>query len=86
MIRRYKDLKEITVISMEECGELIQALSKCFRTEFRKDMLKNLSEEVGDVEMMISLLKKRGLINNKIVVEQKRKRKEKLKKWSNIHL
>ena len=48
-------LQELLTITMEECGELIQACSKAIRC---KDYYGNekLTEEVGDVYCMIELL------------------------------
>lgn len=77
---------ELLVITMEECGEMIQELSKCYRTELREDKLIKLSEEVADVEVMISLLRSRNLLNEDTMEEQKRKRLLKLKKYSSIKL
>ena len=48
------------VITMEECGELIQACSKSIRcNDYHNDTLK---EEIGDVMCMIELIKSNGLI------------------------
>tara|TARA_Y100001937_G_scaffold36523_1_gene52326 strand:- start:1356 stop:1607 length:252 start_codon:yes stop_codon:yes gene_type:complete len=81
-----QDIVDILIITMEECGELIQELSKCYRTGLRKDKLIKLSEEVADVEVMISLLRSRDLLNEDIMQEQKLKRLFKLKKYSSIKL
>ena len=45
---------ELMVITMEECGELIQACSKAMRT--REYSSQQLTEEVGDVMCMVGLL------------------------------
>jgi len=81
-----RDITDILIITMEECGELIQELSKCYRTELREDKLIKLSEEVADVEVMISLLRSRNLLDENTMQEQKRKRLLKLKKYSSIDL
>jgi|TARA_S200000501_G_scaffold157388_1_gene148516 NTP pyrophosphatase (non-canonical NTP hydrolase) len=81
-----QEIIDILVITMEECGEMIQELSKCYRTELREDKLIKLSEEVADVEVMISLLRSRNLLNEDTMEEQKRKRLLKLKKYSSIKL
>lgn len=44
-----------TLIAMEECGELIQAISKAKRGKLNKD---NLSEEIADVLICIHWLQK----------------------------
>ena len=55
---------ELLVITMEECGEMIEACSKAIRSE---DQINNerMIEEVGDVLVMIDLIKKRGLLKYK---------------------
>lgn len=45
-----------TMIAMEECAELCQAISKCFRYVDR-EYKKNLTEEIADVLIMIEQLK-----------------------------
>lgn len=47
--------KECLVVSMEECGELIQAISKLYRN---KPNLKNLTEEIADVLICIQYIMK----------------------------
>ena len=47
--------KECLVVSMEECSELIQAISKLYRN---KPDLKNLTEEVADVLICIQYIMK----------------------------
>ena len=44
-----------TLIAMEECGELIQAISKAKRGKLDKD---NLTEEIADVLISIHWLQK----------------------------
>ena len=76
-------LEELMVITMEECGELTQACSKAIRSE---DYINNerMIEEVGDVLVMIDLIKKRGLLKSKDLESSMKVKKEKLKKWSNL--
>ena len=84
--------KEILLILQEECAEVTQAISKCFR--FGPDQIKPgknrtninmLQEELGDLLAMIDLL-----INQKVGVTEeglnkaKRAKREKLKEWSSI--
>ena len=45
-------LQELLTITMEECGELIQACSKAIRCDDYHDN-KKLIEEIGDVQCMI---------------------------------
>ena len=75
-------LEELMVITMEECGELIQECSKAIRMqEFDRDELK---EELSDVMCMLELM-----IENKIISRSELKnganlKKLKLMKWSNL--
>ena len=76
-------LQELLTITMEECGELIQACSKAIRCD---DYYKNekLIEEIGDVQCMIDLIRQYDLvsleeINNRIDIKEKQ-----LKHWSDL--
>ena len=75
-------LEELMVITMEECGELIQECSKSIRMQdYKRDELK---EELSDVISMLELM-----IDNKIVTRQELNnganlKKMKLMKWSNL--
>ena len=71
---------ELMVITMEECGELIQACSKAMRT--REYSSPQLTEEVGDVMCMVGLLMQYGLIDEKEVEERVSVKLAKLAKWS----
>ena len=46
--------------------------------------MQNLSNEVGDVLVMIDLIKKRGLLKSKDLESRMKVKKETLKKWSNL--
>lgn len=53
-IRKYgKEMQSI--VCMEECSELIQAISKCLRG--KPDATDNLAEEMADVTICLHLLK-----------------------------
>ena len=49
------ELEELMVVTMEECGELIQACSKAIRRDKYYDN-KKILEEVGDVMCMLELM------------------------------
>ena len=70
------------IITMEECGELIEACSKAIRCENYKD--ERLTEEVGDVLFLIDLMIDRGLVTSEDISNRMEIKKEKLKKWSNL--
>ena len=76
-------LQELLTITMEECGELIQACSKAIRCDEYYNNEK-LIEEIGDVQCMIDLIRQYDLvslteINNRVDIKEK-----KLKKWSSL--
>tara|TARA_B100000900_G_scaffold413614_1_gene438028 strand:- start:64 stop:324 length:261 start_codon:yes stop_codon:yes gene_type:complete len=73
---------ELMVITMEECGELIEACSKAIRCENYKD--DRLTEEVGDVLYMIDLIIKQGLVTSEGISDRMEIKEKKLKKWSNL--
>ena len=77
-------LQELLIITMEECGELIQECSKAIRC---KDYYGNeeLVEEVGDVMCMLELLHEYDLISWSDIDERVEVKKEKLKKWSSLN-
>ena len=74
---------ELMVITMEECGELIEACSKAIRCEDYENHPK-LIEEAGDVLVMVDLMIKRGLLNQEDLDKRKEIKLKKLKKWSNL--
>ena len=73
---------ELMIITMEECGELIEACSKAIRCENYKD--ERLTEEVGDVLFLIDLMIDRGLVTSEDISNRMEIKKEKLKKWCNL--
>ena len=73
---------ELMIITMEECGESIEACSKAIRCENYKD--ERLTEEVGDVLFLIDLMIDRGLVTSEDISNRMEIKKEKLKKWSNL--
>ena len=74
---------ELVVITMEECGELIEACSKAIRCEDYKDN-ERLIEEIGDVWFMLSLIMERGLVKSEDIQDRINVKIKKLKKWSNL--
>ena len=76
-------LQELLTITMEECGELIQACSKAIRCD-DYHMNEKLIEEVGDLQCMIELMHEYDLISWEDVYERGEVKKKKLKRWSNL--
>ena len=75
-------LSELMVITMEECGELIQACSKAIRcNDYHNDSPK---EEIGDVMCMIELIKSNGLVTQREIDNQIQTKRMKLMKWSKL--
>jgi NTP pyrophosphatase (non-canonical NTP hydrolase) len=77
-----KKREEMLVITMEECGELIQACSKVIRTKGKTKYLRNLQDEIGDVMTMIEIMKMSGLVTDEQITDRMKEKKEKLMKWS----
>ena len=77
-----KKREEMLVITMEECGELIQACSKMIRSKGKTKYLRNLQDEIGDVMTMIEIMKMSGLVTDEQILDRMVEKKEKLMKWS----
>ena len=81
---------ETLLILQEECSEVAQAISKCFR--FGKDgewegttNKQRMETEIGDVLAMIDILMESGYVSDWNINEARQNKKEKLKKWSSIY-
>ena len=74
---------ELMLITMEECGELIEACSKAIRCEDYYDNDRVL-EELGDVQCMIELILDNELVRWEDVRERIKVKIEKLKKYTNL--
>ena len=75
-------LEELMVITMEECGELVQACSKKLRGS--KTSTRLLLEEVGDVQCMIDLIVENGLLAREDISSRVQVKRDKLKRWSDL--
>jgi NTP pyrophosphatase (non-canonical NTP hydrolase) len=82
---------EALVILQEECGEVIQIISKIHRyglhgynpiTKEYNDEL--LHKEIGDLLCMIDLCIKHNILKEADLEFYKEQKREKLKKWSNL--
>ena len=83
---------EALVITLEECAEVTQSISKCFR--FGIDNIKpgkpktnreHLEEEIGDLLCMIDILVEKAIVSDSNVNQARHNKKEKLKRWSNLY-
>ena len=77
------------VITMEECGELIQACSKVLRGRDSLGFISDknrieLQKEMADVRCMMDLMYKFGLLDHDETNKGILAKREKLKKWSNV--
>ena len=66
----------LLIVAMEEAGEFAQACSKVYRHNGGDWEIKCLSEEVGDLQAMINLLREEGFVDLE-VAEIKRIAREK---------
>ena len=76
-------LLQLMVITMEECGELVQACSKAIRKDNHRDN-QLLKEEIGDVYAMIQLLVKFDIVSWDELDERVGVKNKKLSKWSEL--
>ena len=83
-------IEHLLVITMEECGELIQVCSKALRKrdtnggQIPDIALQKLTAEAADVRAMIYLMHRHGLITTEGVESGMNKKLEKLKTWSEL--
>ena len=75
-------LEQLMIITMEECGELVQACSKKLRGS--KTASKLLLEEVGDVQCMIDLIVENRLLTRENISSRVQVKRDKLKRWSDL--
>ena len=84
-------LQEILDILQEECGELIVSISKTRRFGLdnrykdSETQREHLTQEAGDVMLMISLLVENGVFTIEELEQAKRRKADKLKIWSKIY-
>lgn len=76
--------QEALIITMEECGELIQACSKVIRSKGDTKYIHNLQDEIGDVMCMIEILKKHNFVTDEQIENRVEVKMNKLKKWSTL--
>lgn len=87
-----KQTHEVLIILQEECAEVIQGISKCFRfglDNFKSNTgqtnVQHLEEELGDVVTMINILVESGIIDQRMIDAAAVSKIQKLKKWSTIY-
>jgi NTP pyrophosphatase (non-canonical NTP hydrolase) len=82
-------VKEVLLITQEECAEVTQAISKVFRFGFDSEHNgvsnhAHLAEEVGDLMCMIDLMIEHGIVSEAAVMTAKAEKLNKLVQWSGI--
>mgnify|MGYP003342936609 CR=1 FL=1 len=86
VIWEHKEMEALLILQ-EECGEVTQAISKCFR--FGKEDIWNnatnkerLESEIGDVLAMIDVLVENCYISDSSINAARKAKREKLKIWT----
>jgi NTP pyrophosphatase (non-canonical NTP hydrolase) len=85
-------VKEILLITQEECAEVTQAISKVFRFGLNERWpepidptnKERLEEEAGDLLCMIDIMVENGIISDEKLNKARTSKREKLKTWSSI--
>ena len=83
--------QEALIILKEECAEVIQAVSKCYRfgldNSHKSGLTQraNLELEVGDMLALVDILVDQGVIDLNNLQTAKLNKVEKLKKWSSLY-
>ncbi len=81
-MQKLTEYQELLVITMEECGELIQACSKSLRRQDIDDQ--NLRDEIGDVMCMIELMQEWDIVGWTEIENRVEHKRDKLKQWSGL--
>jgi NTP pyrophosphatase (non-canonical NTP hydrolase) len=83
--------QEALVILQEECAEVIQAISKCYRfgldNSHKSGLTQraNLEMEIGDMLALVDILIEQGVVNLNNLTAAKANKIEKLKIWSKLY-
>ena len=83
--------REALIILQEECAEVIQAVSKCYRFGLDNQhksgatQRANLELEVGDMLALVDILIEQGVIDLNNLQTAKLNKVEKLKIWSKLY-
>lgn len=79
--------QQLLVVTMEECGELVQSCSKLLRrAELYSDdrYVQDLKDEVGDVYTMIDLLVEWDVLSWEEIENRREIKRKKLSRWSEL--
>ena len=86
-MKEFDGRQQLLVVTMEECGELIQSCSKLLRRQelySDSEYVQNLKDEVGDVYTMIDLLVEWDVLSWTEIEERRELKRKKLSKWSEL--
>ena len=75
--------QQLLVLTMEECGELIQACSKALRKQELFEY-QNLKDEIGDVMCMLELMQDWDVVSYTEIEERVSTKRAKLARWSEL--
>ena len=75
--------QQLLVLTMEECGELIQACSKALRKQELFEY-QNLKDEIGDVMCMLELMQDWDVVSYTEIEERVSTKRAKLSRWSEL--
>ena len=85
-------IEEPMLVLMEECSEVVQAISKCCRFGLDnhkpgkpKTNREHLEEELGDLIAMVDILKENEIVSEEKIEQARRAKVDKLKLWSTIY-
>lgn len=88
-----KQQEEVLRIMQEECGEVVQMVSKVCRFGIDEQHLKadkpnrdRLTEEIGDLLCMIELAKEFDIVRYSDITAAAKRKRTKLEKWSTIFI
>jgi NTP pyrophosphatase (non-canonical NTP hydrolase) len=80
-----QQLRELMMITAEECGEVTQVCCKILRRdELDEKRLNNLIEEIGDLQCMINLLKEYNILTDEQIDARVEVKRKKLEIWSEL--
>ena len=77
-------VQEILDILQEECGEVVQIVSKCRRFGL-EEKREQLVQEIADVALLIDLLKVHELFTDAEIHTAQTEKATKLTKWSTVY-
>ena len=84
MMRELGPRQQLMVITMEECGELVQVCSKILRQGTFDKKREHLVEELGDVLCMMQLIQEWDIVSWQELEDRAEVKREKLSKWSDL--